>query len=423
VRLPAELTSQHPVATKAAGTAFVMTWLPSITMMLLTTLSYIDRNTLAILAPTILRDTGLSNEQYGFVISGFSIAYMFGNPLWGRIVDRVGVRASMAGAVLLWTLASVSHALSGGVRGFLVARIVLGLGEAATYPGGVRVAAQTLPAAKRMRGVALAYSGGSLGALITPILVVPLAVAWGWRGAFWATGVLGLLWLGLWAQVSRRRDVRRQEAAAAIRGKLRWNDRRVWAFMFLMALGASPLGFVLYQSSLYLNSVLHKSQLEIGYVLWIPPLCWEAGFFFWGWMTDRFAQTSTWRTRFRWLFFAQVLLILPLAAIPYVHSFAMTIGMLCLTMFVVPGPTVGAIAYAIKNFSTTYSGLIAGLCSGAWSAVLALELPVIGRLFDMQSYGWAFALATLLPIIGYAIWRVLDAGPTGPHFTVGASCT
>ena len=408
--MPAELMSEHRAPTKPLGPAFVLTWLPSVTMMLLTTLSYIDRNTLAILAPTILRETGLSNEQYGLVISGFSIAYMFGNPLWGRIVDRVGVRASMTGAVLLWTLASVSHALAGGVRGFLAARTVLGLGEAATYPGGVRVAAQTLPTAKRMRGVALAYSGGSLGALITPILVTPLAAAWGWRGAFWATGALGLLWLGLWVGVSRRRDLARPGAAlvADSRGELRWNDRRVWAFMCLTALGASPLGFVLYQSSLYLSSVLHKSQFEIGYVLWIPPLSWEAGFFFWGWMIDRCAQTSTWRTRFRWLFLAQALLILPLAAIPYVHSFPITIAMLSLAMFVAPGPTVGAIAYAVKHYSTSHSGLIAGLGSGAWSAVLALEMPVIGRLFDLRSYGWAFALATLLPIVGYAIWRVLD---------------
>ena len=174
------------------------------------------------------------------------------------------------------------------------------------------------------------------------------------------------------------------------------------------ALGASPLGFVLYQSSLYLSSVLHKSQLEIGYVLWIPPLSWEAGFFFWGWIIDRLAQTSTWRARLRLLFLAQALLVLPLAAIPYVHSFPSTIAMLSLAMFVAPGPTVGGIAYAVKHYSTSHSGLIAGLGSGAWSAVLALEMPVVGRLFDLRSYGWAFALATLLPIVGYAIWCVLD---------------
>jgi len=405
-----ELMSEHRAATKRLGTTFVLTWLPSVTMMLLTTLSYIDRNTLAILAPTILGDTGLSNERYGLVISGFLIAYTLCNPLWGRIVDRVGVRTSMTGAVFLWSLASVSHAFAGGIRGFLAARMVLGVGEAATYPGGVRVAAQTLPTEKRMRGVGLVYSGGSLGAILTPILVTPLAATFGWRGAFWSTGAMGLLWLGLWTVVSRRPDVARSGAAtmAESRGELRWNHRRVWAFMSLTALGSSPVGFVLYLSSLYLSSVLHKSQAEIGYVLWIPPLSWEAGFFFWGWMIDRFAQTSTSVARFRWLFLALGLLILPLAATPHVHSFPITMAMFSLAMFVTPGFTVGAIAYACMHYSTSHSGLITGLCSGAWSAVLAIEMPVMGRMFDLRSYGWAFTVATLLPIIGYAIWRVLD---------------
>jgi hypothetical protein len=90
---------------------------------------------------------------------------------------------------------------------------------------------------------------------------------------------MGSLWLGLWAVVSRRPDLARPAATMAeSRGDLRWNDHRVWAFMSLIALGASPLGFVLYQSSLYLSSVLHKSQVEIGYVLWIPPLSLGGGF-------------------------------------------------------------------------------------------------------------------------------------------------
>src|SRR5579862_6565096 len=74
-------------------------WLPAFSMMLVSMISYIDRNTLALLAPTILRDTHLSNEQYGFIISAFSIAYMLANPIWGWILDRIGVRVGMTAAV------------------------------------------------------------------------------------------------------------------------------------------------------------------------------------------------------------------------------------------------------------------------------------------------------------------------------------
>ena len=79
-------------------------------MMLVSTISYIDRNTLAVLIPTIMRDTGLTVLEYSWVVSGFSVAYMVGNPLWGRVLDRWGVRLGMLAAVGIWTLASTTHA-------------------------------------------------------------------------------------------------------------------------------------------------------------------------------------------------------------------------------------------------------------------------------------------------------------------------
>jgi MFS family permease len=102
-------------------------WIPALSMLAVSLISYIDRNTLAILAPTILKDTGLSNREYGFIISAFSIVYMLANPVWGRILDRAGLRRGMTAAVTSWTIASVSHAF---------ARAALGFGEGATFPGG-----------------------------------------------------------------------------------------------------------------------------------------------------------------------------------------------------------------------------------------------------------------------------------------------
>src|SRR5260370_18698946 len=152
--------------------------------MLVSMISYIDRNTLALLAPTILRDTRLSAEQYGFIISAFSIAYMLGNPVWGRILDRTGLPVGMTAAVSLWTLASASHAFAAGFRTFAAARAILGFGEGATFPGGLRTVMQTLPPEHRARGTAVAYSGGSLGALITPISITPISAARGGRSPF-----------------------------------------------------------------------------------------------------------------------------------------------------------------------------------------------------------------------------------------------
>src|SRR5277367_568834 len=137
-------------------------WLPAFSMMLVSTISYIDRNTLALLAPTILRDAHLSNEQYGFIISAFSVAYMIGNPLWGLILDRIGVRKGMTAAVSIWTLASVAHTWATGFWTFGIARAVLGAGEGATFPGGLRTVTNTLSPPKRGRGLASAYTGGQV---------------------------------------------------------------------------------------------------------------------------------------------------------------------------------------------------------------------------------------------------------------------
>src|SRR3954462_7894758 len=103
-------------------------WIPAVTMLAEALVSYIDRNTLPILAPTILRETGLSAEQYGFIISAFSIAYMLANPIWGRILDRTGLRRGMMAAVSCWTVASVAHVFAGGLWGFAAARAALGFG-------------------------------------------------------------------------------------------------------------------------------------------------------------------------------------------------------------------------------------------------------------------------------------------------------
>src|SRR5512140_2370716 len=178
-------------------------WLPAGTMLLVSLISYIDRNTLALLAPTILRETGLSIEQYGYIISAFSIAYTVANPVWGRWLDRIGVRWGMTLSVGLWTVASAAHALAGGLLSFGAARTALGFGEGATFPGGMRTAVQTLPPGQRSRGIAVAYSGGSLGAIVTPLLVTPIALRWGWRGAFWFTGAVGAAWILCWLVIRR----------------------------------------------------------------------------------------------------------------------------------------------------------------------------------------------------------------------------
>ncbi len=372
-------------------------------MMLVSLISYIDRNTLALLAPTILKDTGLSGRDYGLIISAFSIAYMIGNPVWGAILDRVGVRAGMTAAVSIWTAASTVHAFAQGLLSFGAARAVLGFGEGATFPGGLRTVVQTLPATSRSRGIALAYSGGSLGAVVTPILITPVARWWGWRGAFWFTGLAGFAWLAAWALISRHPSIRRHAEPHGPAPALPLRDPRLWSFAALYSLGGLPLAFVLYGASLYFSRVLGKSQAEIGAVLWIPPLGWETGYFFWGWLIDRTG-------RLRELFPLLALLSVPLAAVPHSGSYGATLALMFGAMFVAAGFVIGAMAYSTRIWPSRHSGFIAGVGAGSWSALVAVLMPWYGSLFDQGLWSIAFASAALMPAAGAIAWFALNRG-------------
>ena len=180
----------------------------------------------------------------------------------------------------------------------------------------------------------------------------------------------------------------------------------MWAFIAAYAMGAFPSGFVLYQSSIYLTAAFAKSQLEIGKVLWIPPLGWEIGYFFWGWATDRFSGAGASVPAMRRQFGVLMVLSLPLFLIPYVSSYGLTLAMMCFAMFITSGFIIGAVAYATHHFSTDHAGFIAGLGAGSWSLVVALVMPWVGKLFDLHRYDAAFLVAALFPVAGFAVWSL-----------------
>lgn len=395
-------------------------WIPSVAMMLVSVISYIDRNALAALAPTILKETGLNAEQYGWVVSAFSFAYMAGNPVWGRALDRFGTRRGMTAAVSLWTIASVLHALASGLFSFAALRALLGFGEGATFPGGMRAATESLPPSQRARGIAISYSGGSLGAIITPLIVIPIAARFGWRGAFWCTGFVGALWLAWWWFVGSPRNERIAPSANArsvgisgaglVDKAPHWADRETWAFIAIYSLGAMPLGFVLYNTSLFLSQSWHQSQDQLKYLLLIPPIGWELGYFFWGWAVDRIIHSGHGGKTdrgFERLFPLLVICSLPLALVPHVQSLPIVMAELFFAMFTTSGFIIGGITFAQRIFATRHAGLIAGLGAGSWSASVAIIMPYAGRLFDQHRYDESFALAASLPVVGYVAWLLL----------------
>jgi MFS transporter, ACS family, hexuronate transporter len=378
-------------------------WVASGLIMLCSWLSYVDRQTLAVLSPMILKDTGLSIAAYSDAISAFSIAYMIANPLWGSLLDRIGLRVGMLIAVGIWTVASVSHAWVTGFAGFALARVVLGFGEGATFPGGLRTSRDSLPRDRQSRGMAIAYSGATLGAIVTPLLVTPVALWLGWRAAFLITGGLGAAWLALWWSFSRPPWL----APSRRTMKFTWPsifERRFWMLVVGMGLGGAPLGTVLTLSPVYLNRVLGLTQAQLGKTLWIPTLGWGLGYYFWGWIADRYVGDNPRPVR---LYVLLGSLGLPLALVTATASLGGVLTLFFWGMFIAVGFITLSLHVAARAYPGDQTGMVAGIGSGAWGLAQALVLPVYGRWFDLHWYGAAFLSMTIVPLVGLALWLIM----------------
>ena len=381
----------------------VSPWAGPFLMFLATLISYIDRQTLSVLAPTILPDVNLSATDFGYALSAFSIAYMLANPAWGSILDKIGLPLGMAIAVAVWTAASAAHAVVSGLIGFAVARTVLGLGEAAVFPGCVKMATDCLPTERVGRGIGIGYSGAAFGSLITPLAVTPIAAVYGWRAAFWITGGLGLVWLLIWSRFARNIPKRQRVSAKIV--VVNPLDRRFWLIVTTYGMGAIALGVIAYLSPLYLSRKLGLSQSEIGHVVWIPTVGWQLGYYFWGWVSDRLVPDQTRPVR---VLLLMSLLALPSAFVTMVHSWQAVLALFLWAMFIGDGFIVMGLHVGARVFTQDEAGLAGGIGGGGWSMVLAVVLPLYGRLIDAKNFTPIFVTMSLFPLAGTLLFIMLS---------------
>jgi MFS transporter, ACS family, hexuronate transporter len=385
-----------------------LVWWPAIVMMLGTLLSYIDRASLALLSPMFLSATHMTAQDYSWCISAFSFAYMFSALGWGSVLDRIGLRLGMTISLFIWMVSSASHALVGSFLGFAAARAALGVGEGSIFPGGFRTALDSLPVDKQARGIALAYSGSSLGSIIAPILLTPIAIHYGWRIAFLVTPALALLWLFTWTGTVDPSTFPNKSRTAQRLVFPDMRERRFWSLVASYALGALPVGAIIYLTPLYLSRAFGLTPAQLGFVLWIPPAGLETGYFFWGWIADRFERASP---RPVWLIVLMALLVLPLAAVHLFNSAAIAIVLLTSSLFAAGGLVVVTLRTGALAYPHDQRSMAAGIASSSFSAAVAITLPICGHLFDRQLYTAAFALVALLPLAGTIIWWLFPVRP------------
>src|SRR5690242_10535134 len=167
-------------------------------LFLATTINYIDRQVLGILAPDLQREIGWSELDYGRIVIAFQLSYAVMMLFWGRILDRIGTKIGLSIAVAWWSLAAMGTAFARSAFGFGFARFLLGVGEAANFPASIKTVAEWFPKSERAFATGIFNAGTNVGAVVAPIAVPLIAAAWGWQMAFIATGALGFIWVIAW---------------------------------------------------------------------------------------------------------------------------------------------------------------------------------------------------------------------------------
>jgi MFS transporter, ACS family, hexuronate transporter len=173
-------------------------WLICALLFFATTINYIDRQILALLKPILDEELKWTNAEYGFVNSAFQFAYAVSLLIFGKLIDRWGVKIGYAASITAWSIAAIGHALVGSVTGFIGARVALGLGEGGNFPAALKAVAFWFPKRERAFATSIFNAGTNVGAIVAPALVPLIAATWGWRSAFVLAGIAGLLWLALW---------------------------------------------------------------------------------------------------------------------------------------------------------------------------------------------------------------------------------
>lgn len=319
-------------------------------------LNNLDRMVLSVLAPTLKESLDFGDVEYSYVVAAFLAAYAVGYTFCGKVLDRVGVKIGLMGALVFWSFAGMGHAAAVGWFSLAAFRFLLGLGESFNSPGGVKAIAEWIP--RRERGLCMAVfsNGNVLGSILAPPLVAFLSIRYGWRCAFLVTGGLGFLLFFVWHRVyhsperhprltaeERELIVADQQDAARDKGVLASKDPGKVSMLslfrqpacvgfFVARLLTDPITyFFAFWLPSYLKAERGFSIAMIGAIAWIPFLASDVGGPGGGAMSDWLIRRG-WaprKARFALMFFAA--LCMP-AAIVAVFSPMAWVSIACIAV-------------------------------------------------------------------------------------------
>lgn len=183
-----------------------------------TTINYLDRQVLSLLAPMLSAEFGWSNTDYANIAATFQFVYAISMLFAGRVIDRMGTKRAYVLAIVVWSLGAIAHAYAiwfgeavntvfsaiglavvpVSIAGFMIGRAILAIGEAGNFPAAIKATAEYFPKRERSFATGIFNSGANVGAILAPLTVPLIAEFWGWQAAFIVIGAIGFIWMGAW---------------------------------------------------------------------------------------------------------------------------------------------------------------------------------------------------------------------------------
>lgn len=300
-----------------------------------TTMNYVDRQVLGLLAPELQTKIGWNEIQYGYIVTAFQAAYALGLLLMGRLIDLIGARIGYALSIGIWSISAAAHALARTPLSFGAARFALGLGEAGNFPAAIKTVAEWFPKKERALATGIFNSGTNVGATIGPLLVLWIASRYGWQFAFVSTGLLSFIPIIFWVRSYRRPQEHPRLSQAELEyiqsdpiepaTQIPWSrllpHRQTWAFLIGKFMTDPIWWFFLFWLPKFLNTSHGLELTALG-----PPLVviYNAaciGSIGGGWLAARFLKAGWTVNRSRkTAMLICALMVVPIVAAANVHS-------------------------------------------------------------------------------------------------------
>ena len=347
-----------------------------------TTLNYLDRQTISILAPAIQREMNLDNAALGILFSVFYYTYTVAQFGVGWLLDRSNVRWVFGFAVLFWSVAAGLTALASSFAWLLFFRMLLGIAEAANWPASLRIVARALPPSDRALGNGIFTSGTSVGALIAPSVILSLAAYAGWRWAFVAVASIGFVWFWVWVRLTSSPELApvwetdKKSSGSGYGAVLR--SPEFWRVFAVTILVNPCLYFNLNWLPVYFAQ--HRGLTpgaQVAGVLTLIYLGLDVGYLACGFLVRWLSAGMPLLAARRLVFLSATVLLLASSSVPFVATLNHAVAALVIVNFAI-GIWISMYLTMAQEVSSDHVSTAAGLLGGSGSLAGALAMWGVG---------------------------------------------